>query len=135
MKNKRNGKGETWKTFRISKLQSEVTGFAPIHSGCFVKTQPFQASLANLSPNNEKPNALWRKKKPTKHFNNREGCTLLMEIFPGKKKEGTGKETKMVKRCHKKVKKERRGHASLVYLGMCHIEYYGKVSLSITNFI
>lgn len=54
-------------------------------------------------------------------------------MFIGKKEEGAGKETKMDKGATKKVKRERRGHSSLVYLGMCQIQYYVKVNLFIAN--
>lgn len=42
----------------VSKLHCEVTGFDPTHSGFFMKTQPLQANLANLSCDNFKQNAL-----------------------------------------------------------------------------
>lgn len=52
---------ETWITLRISKPHCEVTSFDSIHSSFFTKTQLFQAKLENLSCDNIKQNALWRK--------------------------------------------------------------------------
>lgn len=97
MKSKRNWEGETWIILRVSKRHCEVTGFDPIHSGFFMKTQPFQANLANLSCDNIKQNALWRN-------NTLIAGEFLYFWWKYSLEEGTGKETKMVKGATKKLK-------------------------------
>lgn len=54
IKSKKLKKAET-----ISKLHCEITSFDPTHLGFFMKSQPLQADLVNLSCDNFKQNALF----------------------------------------------------------------------------